>query len=83
MFLYRFLSIGNGNRYLSMIDIDYYRLSVYRLTTPGSYVLGVLDGLETDHRLVGKLYLGSPGKDDIVRYRRVPRSMYSLAHILD
>ena len=26
-----------------------------------------------------KLYLGSPGKDD----RRVPRSIYSLAHILD
>ena len=39
-FLYRFLSIDIGNQYSSMIDIDYYRLSVYRLTTSGVKLLG-------------------------------------------
>ena len=48
-----------------------------------SNALTVLDGFETDHRLVGstgfyrEVMLGSPGKD----YRRVPRSIYSLAPI--
>ena len=43
-FLYRFLSSGTGNRYQSKIDIDCfdcYRLSLYRLTTPGLLVIHV------------------------------------------